>query len=94
MDPEIKIIAKTEEEHGWSFNVELKDEGVLTQHIVTVDEDSLAHYAPDREPEELVLAAFKFLLDQESPDAILPSFSIADIPVYFPEFEDRIRNYA
>ena len=86
MDPEINIISKSETERGWSFNVEIKDGGVLTQHVIRVDEDDILHHAPTREPEELVLAAVKFLLDQEEPDAILPAFGISDIPVYFPEF--------
>jgi len=40
--------------------------------------------------EELVRASFKFLLEREPKESILPSFDLSQIQGYFPEYETVI----
>ena len=45
------------------------------------------------EPELLVRAAFRFLLDREPQEAIMSSFNVTVISSYFPEFESELPHY-
>jgi hypothetical protein len=42
---------------------------------------------------QCVEAAFKFLLERESRNEILPSFDINVIHLYFPDFEEALPRY-
>lgn len=37
--------------------------------------------------------SFRFLVDHESPEEILSTFSIAQIETYFPDFPSRVMSY-
>jgi len=41
--------------------------------------------------EELIKKSFKFLLEREPKESILPRFDLRVINQYFPEFKDEIR---
>ena len=41
--------------------------------------------------EELIEKSFKFLLEREPKESILPRFNLRVINQYFPEFEEEIR---
>jgi len=41
--------------------------------------------------EDLVTRSFRFLLERESPRAILSEFVLTDISTYFSEYEDTLR---
>lgn len=74
-----------------SFDVTVRD-GSETKHTVTVSEQvyqSLTGGAV--EPEKLVEASFRFLLQRESNTMILSRFDLPLIGSYFPEFEREIR---
>lgn len=45
------------------------------------------------EPELLIKAAFRFLLDREPQEAIMSSFNVTVISSYFPEFEKELPHY-
>jgi hypothetical protein len=49
--------------------------------------------APRHTPEQLVDAAFRFLLDRESKEQILARFDISVIARYFPDFEKILPRY-
>lgn len=63
-----------------------------TAHIVTVWPSDLDRYAPEASPEELIAAAFEFLLARESPQSILPKFELPVIERYFPDFSQAMAN--
>ncbi len=44
-------------------------------------------------PEHIVESVFKFLLDREPVESILPSFDISIVSHYFPEFNQSISAY-
>lgn len=60
---------------------------------VTIEQADQARLAPKQSPEQLAEAAFRFLLDREPPDAIMPSFGLMTIARYFPEFEETLPDY-
>ena len=43
--------------------------------------------------EEIIEASFNFLLDRESKNQILREFNIEIIKNYFPEFENKVKDY-
>jgi hypothetical protein len=70
-------------------------QGAATSHTVTVsDEDHQRLTAGhDASKEQLLEAAFRFLLEREPNTSILSSFDILVITRYFPEFEKKIGDY-
>ncbi|MGD0191663.1 MAG: hypothetical protein ABSD74_13060 [Rhizomicrobium sp.] len=74
------------------FAVSVREDGSTTHHDVTLTKALCAkHSAVD--PERIVDAAFRFLLDRESKDSILARFDLAAIARYFPEFETTLPRY-
>jgi len=63
-----------------------------TTHEVTVTPADVARYAEaGTTPERLVEASFEFLLQRESPGAILSAFALPVIERYFPDYPDLVR---
>lgn len=76
------------------FEVVIRDARGTGRYAVTMsrhDHERLT--GNDVPPAEVVEAAFRFLLDREPRDAILPQFDLSVISRYFPEFEDRLPDY-
>jgi hypothetical protein len=73
-------------ERGNEYVVTVNDPRGSTTHVVAVWPSDVARYAPDASPEELLEAAFEFLLEREPPGAILARFELPVIERYFPEF--------
>lgn len=73
-------------ESGSTFRVVVSDDDGTSTHLVTVMPSDVDRYAPGSTPEELLEAAFEFLLARESKDAILGRFELPVIEQYFPEF--------
>lgn len=73
-------------ERGNQYAVSVQDPRGETAHVVTVWPSDVERYAPGAEPEELLEAAFEFLLEREPPHAILSRFELPVIERYFPEF--------
>jgi hypothetical protein len=69
-----------------SFLVTVDDGNGQTAHEVTVMPSDVERYAPGSTPEELLEAAFQFLLAREPKEAILQRFELPVIERYFPEF--------
>jgi len=64
-----------------------------TRHQVTMAKRDREHLAAGRTAEQIVEAAFRFLLDREPKESILPRFDIMVIARYFPEFEHELPRY-
>jgi hypothetical protein len=71
----------------------LEDESE-TRHEVTMSVETYARLTAGKQtPEQCVEAAFRFLLDRESKESILPRFDMKVISRYFPEFERELPRY-
>lgn len=57
---------------------------------VTAAPDYIARLGKGRPAEDVVRAAFQFLLEREPRTAILPRFDLSVIPRHFPEFETAL----
>lgn len=75
------------------LDVSVRDGKSETRHRVTLPQSEAQRLARGRPVEELVQAAFRFLLDREPKEAILKRFDFAVIGGYFPEFEARLPEY-
>lgn len=79
-------------ERGNDYVVTVQDPRGATTHLVTVWPSDVERYAPGAEPEDLLHAAFEFLLEREPPSSILERFELPTIERYFPEFGSVIGN--
>jgi hypothetical protein len=77
-------------ESGTTFRVVVTDDQGSSSHMVTVMPSDVERYAPGSTPEELLEAAFAFLLAREPKEAILARFELPVIEQYFPEFVDAM----
>lgn len=75
------------------LDVSVRDGKGETRHRVTLPLVEAQRLGGGRTAEELVEAAFRFLLDREPKEAILKRFEFAVIGGYFPEFETRLPDY-
>ena len=73
------------------FGVEVTDGEETTSHRVIVPPSLLADWGLEETDSEAVLReSFVFLLEREPASSILPEFSLAIIPRYFPEYSDEL----
>jgi hypothetical protein len=73
------------------FRVVVTEGGQSSHHEVTLSSSDFERLGgANRSPEDLVRACFEFLLEREPMGSILPSFDVASIGRYFPEFERTI----
>jgi hypothetical protein len=76
---------------GWSCEVDVREGGDATRHIVSVDRADLERLAPGvASPDDLVQRSFEFLLTREPMESILREFKLPVIGRYFPEYEAEI----
>ena len=74
------------------FHVVVHEDGSSTEHDVTLSAADFERLGANfRAPEDLVHAAFEFLLEREPKESILPAFDVSVISSYFPEFDQRIQ---
>jgi hypothetical protein len=88
---EIDVKTEIDRDRGWSYEVEVRDAGSVHRYEVTLswsDYDLWSH--GQVAPERVVKAAFRFLLEREPADAILPRFDCAVIRRYFPDVDKHI----
>lgn len=77
-----------------SFAVEVGDERGKTRHQVTLARALYMKLTQGKsDPEALIEAAFRFLLDREPKESILRRFDASVITQYFPEFERELPRY-
>ncbi len=75
------------------FDVRVREGAGETRHRVTLSPEDHARLAPNATAPQLLEAAFRFLLDREPKESILPAFEITLISRYFPEFEKALPAY-
>jgi hypothetical protein len=76
------------------FAVQVDDDSGSSRHRVTLSDGTYKKLTAGRfTQEQCVQAAFRFLLERESRNEILPSFDINVIQLYFPDFEESLPQY-
>lgn len=78
---------------GDEFEVLVSNGAGESRHRVTTTPEVMERLASGRGSEAVIEAAFRFLLDREPKESILPRFELAVIGRYFPEFEVELRRY-
>lgn len=89
--PHIEIVTETEGTNSWSYHVRVRSDGTDHDFRVSLswaDYDLWCHGRVA--PQNVVRAAFEFLLDREAVTAILPRFDCALIRRYFPEIDRQL----
>jgi hypothetical protein len=73
------------------FGVEVTEGEETTSHRVIVPPSLLDDWGlDDSDCEAVVRESFVFLMEREPASSILPEFSLAIIPRYFPEYRDEL----
>lgn len=86
-------VTQSEGDKPERFVVEVRNGGMVTEHWVTLDDNTHIRLADGVGREQIIAAAFRFLLDREPAGAILTEFDITTISSFFPEFEAELPNY-
>ncbi|MDR9451562.1 MAG: hypothetical protein RI637_10135 [Acidimicrobiia bacterium] len=73
------------------FRVEIREGQSNSVHDVTVTPGDLATFAQGHGPQKLLEESFRFLLEREPKQAILPRFDLPVIARYFPDYPTEIR---
>ena len=76
---------------GDVYRVTVSEGGGESVHEVTVGEYERIRYGGDAVAEDLLRESFRFLLEREPVESILPRFEISVIERYFPEYAEEIR---
>jgi hypothetical protein len=84
---------RVEDGDSLAFDVCVREGKSETRHRVTLSQRDFARLSAGATAEEVVTAAFRFLLDREPKESILARFDVSVIARYFPEFEERLRGY-
>jgi hypothetical protein len=92
---DVKLVNDTNSSDGdpLRFAVHIRQGGQETHHDVTIARADYQRLAGGASPQDLVDAAFRFLLDREPPRSILSRFDVSVIARYFPEFERTLPRY-
>lgn len=76
------------------FSVSIREVDGETRHDVTMSTGTYDRLSSGKHPpEQVIKAAFGFLLDHEPKESILGEFDVTVISRYFPDFEKRIGKY-
>jgi len=73
------------------YRVEVRESESNSVHDVTVAPGDLIAFAPGHGTHELLEESFRFLLEREPKEAILPRFELAVIARYFPDYPIEIK---
>jgi hypothetical protein len=87
------MVRKRSKSEPSTFDVHVKEPDGETHHTVTLSRADRGRLGAGMEPEILVQAAFRFLLDREAKESILAGFDFSVIGRYFPEFESELSSY-
>ncbi len=75
------------------FEVTVRDDRGVTRYRVRATGADLLRYGRGAPAGAVLEASFRFLLDREPKESILPSFALPDIERYFPEFPRSLPAY-
>ena len=76
---------------GDLWRVGVREGSTASEHEVTVTERDRERFAPGAPVERLLEASFRFLLEREPKESILPRFDLPVISRYFPDYADDVR---
>jgi hypothetical protein len=76
--------------NGHRCEVDVVDSRSTTRHFVEVSTAELDRWGRGRSAEDLVRESFRFLLEREPKESILPEFTLSVITRYFPDYETAI----
>jgi hypothetical protein len=87
-------VRRLSENEPLRFDVVVREDATATRHEVTFSPADRARLTDGRlTPEQVIEAAFRFLLDREPKEAILSRFDVNVISRYFPDFERALPGY-
>ncbi len=87
-------IEQTDSGDPMVFKVRIDGPGAASTHRVSMTHDTYQDLCQETiSPTDCIDAAFRFLLDRESNDAILESFDVRVINMYFSDFETILPEY-
>ncbi len=76
------------------FLVTIEEKGSRSEHEVILDDEYYQNLTyGEISKEELIKRSFEFLLERESKESILSKFNLRVIKNYFPEYEEKIKNF-
>jgi hypothetical protein len=75
------------------FTVLVREGQGETRHAVTLAAADFSRLGNGAAPEQIIEAAFAFLLEREPKESILSRFDLSVIARYFPEFERELAGY-
>lgn len=78
-------------ERGDDYRVVVEEKDGSTEHRVIASQEHVERFAPGVDPETLIEASFRFLLEREPKESILDRFELPVIARYFPEYPKEIR---
>lgn len=88
------VVNRIQDAYPLKFHVQVTDKRGNSGYEVTLKEETYQNLkVGSTTPEQLIDAAFRFLLDREPKEAILHSFDVDVISRYFPEFSRRLPEY-
>ena len=93
--PKIDITRMDDDEAPMVFHITVEDaDGSSSQHSVNMDQATFEKLRRgEATPEDVIDAAFRYLLDRESKESILTEFDVTTIGRYFPGYEDELPDY-
>ncbi|HEY2446707.1 MAG TPA: hypothetical protein VGI20_13310 [Rhizomicrobium sp.] len=88
------IVSRVQTGEPLQFQVLVRETSGETSHTVTMSRPTCEKLAGgERTPEQVIEAAFRFLLDREPKESILSRFDVTEISRYFPEFPRELQHY-
>ncbi|HUP01392.1 MAG TPA: hypothetical protein VM737_07735 [Gemmatimonadota bacterium] len=82
---------RVEHQGGDVYVVEVRAGTGTSEHRVTVTDSDVERLGAGATAERLLEESFRFLLEREPAEAILPRFNLPVIARYFPEYPGEIR---
>lgn len=77
-----------------AFTVTIREGKSETRHAVTMAQADFTRLSAGKHtPEQVIDAAFRFLLEREPKESILARFDVRVISHYFPEFPRELARY-
>lgn len=78
---------------GERFGVTIVEDGSKSVHEVTATKKEIDLLCGDCEPERVVEASIRFLLDREPKESIMNRFDLDVIASFFPDYPTAIHDY-
>lgn len=91
MKPDIQILTETENKLGWEFAVRVFDQGKTHDYTSTLSwQDYELWCKGAAKPENVITAAFEYLLTKETTSQIMAKFDCSIIRRYFPQVDQEL----